>query len=202
MYLNPGTPWQGATVAVLGSGPSMSLKVADSVKHLPRIVLNTTYQLAPDADYIYAADPMWWIWATEQLWWDHSSKGWKMTMESRSRQHPNVPKEIGVMRYGGLHGFDDRPGYLRSGGNSGYQALHLAASMGAARILLFGFDCHGGHWHGDHPDKLGNPMASTYAGWIRNFTSLAPLLRERGIEVVNCTPGSKLECFQPMELAA
>jgi len=73
----------------------------------------------------------------------------------------------------------------------------LAASLGAKRILLYGFDCHGGHWHGEHESPLGNPMLSTYAGWIRNFTSLAPLLVEREIEVVNCTPGSKLECFRP-----
>ena len=202
MYFNPGTPWTGKTVAVLGSGPTMSRKIADSVKHLPRIVLNTTYQLATDADYVYAADP---------LWWDSEfgrnafllCKGWKVSMQSRSRMYPNVPKDVHVMRWGGTIGFDERPGYLRTGGFSGYQALHLAASMGATRILLYGFDCHGGHWHGKHPNPLGNPMQGTYERWIRNFEILAPLLTERGIEVINCTPNSKLECFRPaMELAA
>lgn len=198
MYFNPGTPWTGATVAVLGSGPTMSRKVADSVKHLPRVVLNTTYQLASDADYIYGADPLWWHrWPEVML-----CNGWKVSMQSRSRMYPNVPPGVHVMRWGGLLGFDDRPGFLRCGGSSGYQALHLAASMGATRILLFGFDCHGGHWHGEHPNPLGNPMQQTYGGWIRNFNTLAPLLAERGIEVVNCTPGSKLECFPAMELAA
>jgi hypothetical protein len=198
MYLNPGTPWVGATVAVLGSGPTMSRKVADSVKHLPRIALNTTHKLAVDADYIYGGDALWWQRHLEVF----DCAGWKVSMETRSRTWPNVPERVEVMRWGGQNGFDDRPGYLRSGGSSGYQALHLAASMGAKRILLFGFDCHGGHWHGDHPNPLGNPMESTYAGWIRAFNALAPLLAERGVEVTNCTPGSKLECFPALELAA
>lgn len=176
----------------------MSRKVADSVKHLPRIVLNSTFRLAPDADYIYAADALWWHRHPEVF----DCAGWKVSMENRSRTHPNTPEKVGILRWGGQNGFDDRPGFLRSGGSSGYQALHLAASMGAKRILLFGFDCHGGHWHGDHELPLGNPMEHTYRGWIRSFNAMALLLEERGVEVINCTQDSRLECFPRVESLA
>ncbi len=197
--------WKGQTVAILGSGPSMSKRVADSVRHLPRIVLNTTYKLAPDADYIYAGDPAWWAHPDHAEVFD--CPGVKVSLERRTRTHPNTPKEVRILRYGGWGGFDDRPGYLMNNGSSGAQALHLAASLGAARIYLLGFDCHGGHWHGPHPLGLGNPLERTYRGWISAFNALAPMLAERGVEVLNLTQGSRITGFtfgslEPIELAA
>lgn len=185
--------WKGETVAILGSGESMSQEVADSVRHLPRIAINSTYQLARDAEIIYGADAE---------WWHHKDNadvvkcsGLKLTIEYRNNVYPNCPKFVQVLRWGGAEGFDDRPGYVRWGGSGGYQALHLAVSLGAKRVLLFGYDCHGGHWHGPHPDKLGNPVDRTFRGWIQAFKKIAPELAKRGVEVVNCTPGSKLLCF-------
>jgi hypothetical protein len=193
--------WKGQTVAVLGSGPTMSKKVADSVKHLPRIVLNTTYQLAPDADYIYAADPPWWHRFPEVF----ACPGLKVSAQASTQIHPNTPEKVLILRNGGRYGFDDRPGYIRTGPMGGYAALHLAASLGATQILLHGFDCHGGHWHGPHPDGLGNPLEQTYRGWIRALENLAPMLKQRGVEVINCTPNSRLseKCFRyEMAMAA
>ena len=185
--------WKGQTVAVLGSGPSMSKKVADSVRHLPRIVLNTTYKLAPDAEILYASDSAWWARHTDELL---KFEGKKVSVQTRTQIHPNTPKNVLLLRYGGSHGFDDRPGYIRTASFSGYAALHLAASLGAKQVLLYGYECHGGHWHGAHPRGLGNPLEHSYRRWIRELESLAPLLKERGVDVINCTPRSRLKCFR------
>lgn len=198
MYFDPGKPWTGRTVAILGSGESMSQAVADSVRHLPRIAINKTSDLALDAEYIFAADAMFW-----QCNLDYEQRsGIKVSTQQRMRIRPNVPRWVEVMQWGGISGFDERPGYLRSGSNSGYQALHLAASMGARRILLFGFDCHGGHWHGPHERPLDNPNGHAFDSWIKAFRKLAPILAGKGIEVENCTPGSRLDCFPSMAAAA
>lgn len=192
MYWIPEQSFRDQTVAVLGSGPSMSQGVADSVKHLPRIAINTTYKLARDADIIYGADAMWW------RQWEEDVKdlpGLKVSIEYRAGIHPNGPEFVRVLRWGGTSGYDDRPGYVRWGGHGGYQALHLAASMGAKRVLLFGFDCHGGHWHGTHPSPLGNPLEQTLKSWMGYLEDLAPILEARGVEVFNCSPISRLECF-------
>lgn len=193
MYWIPEQSFRDQTVAVLGSGPSMSQSVADSVKHLPRIAINTTYQLARDADIIYGADSMWW------RQWEHDVKdlpGTKVSIEYRTGIHPNGPEFVRVLRWGGTSGYDERPGYVRWGGHGGYQALHLAASMGAKRVLLFGFDCQGGHWHGAHPNPLGNPLEQTLKSWMGYLEDLAPILEARGVEVFNCSPISRLECFR------
>lgn len=200
MYWEPGEPWTGQQVAILGSGPSMSQAVADSVRHLPRIAVNRTSDLALDAEYIFALDAMFW-----QQSLDYEQRaGVKVSLQQRMRHRPNVPAWVKVMKWGGCSGFDERPGYLRSGGCSGAAALHFAASIGAREVLLFGFDCHGGHWHGAHDSKrgLGNPNEQTFRGWIKNFEKLAPILSARGVSVVNCTPGSRLDCFPLMRAAA
>lgn len=167
----------------------MSQAVADAVRaaRLPAIAVNDTFRLAPWADMLYAADSSWWSFhGAEAL----KFAGLKVTVQE-SVPHPAV---LGL-RHSGAEGFDDDPECLRTGGNSGYQAIHIAAHAGAKRILLCGFDMGGGHWHGDHPKPLRNTPPPTYARWIERFKTLAPELAQRGIAVVNCTPKSALRCF-------
>lgn len=54
--------FEGGTVVVLASGPSMSQDVADRVmaSGLPAIVTNSTFRLAPWAWMLYGADESWW----------------------------------------------------------------------------------------------------------------------------------------------
>lgn len=81
--------------------------------------------------------------------------------------------------------------------NSGHQAINLASVFGAARILLLGYDVQhtGGksHWHGDHPRTLGN--ARCVANWARGFKRQAQDARLLGIEIVNCSRVTALDCF-------
>lgn len=184
--------WTGRTVAVLASGPSMTPHVAAAVRSVPTIVINDTFRLAPWAALLYAADEAWWHANPDAL----AFAGLKVSVAS-------VPG-VEQLRNSGTQGFDDDPGCLRTGSNSGYQAVHLAAHAGAARILLCGFDLSakkGAHWFGTHGSGLVNTAPETYARFIRRFEELQPLLAARGVEVVNCTPGSALKCFPAADLA-
>lgn len=182
--------WAGRTVAVMASGPSMSQEMADKVRaaRLPAIVINNTYKLAPWADLLYAAD---------EEWWAHN---------------PHVPAEFpglkasvssvsGVLRLRntGADGFDDDKSAVRTGKHSGYQAVHIAAHTGALRILLFGFDMRGGHWHPEHELPLRTTMRDLYPIWAKRFDDLGACLTQRGIEVINCTQGSAITAFPIME---
>ena len=91
------------------------------------------------------------------------------------------------------------PGWIGSGRNSGFQALNLAIQFGANPILFLGLDMRldaGSHWHGDHPPGLNNPNPEIVEVWRRIFAAEAPRLKARGIDVVNCSPGSALDCFE------
>lgn len=91
-----------------------------------------------------------------------------------------------------------------SGGNSGFQALNLAVQFGARRILLVGFDMNdrgGVHWYGRNSWPMANnPDHNNFRRWIAAFEGAAPLLKSMGIEVVNLSPHSAIQCF-PKEAA-
>ena len=99
-------------------------------------------------------------------------------------------------------GFTDEPDTINGGGNSGSQAVHLAATFGAKRIVLLGYDMQrtGGHlhWHGAHWGGL--PNGNGFVSWIKQFAPLARDLRQRGIDVINATRETALECFPRAKL--
>lgn len=182
--------WRGQTVVVLASGPSMSQAVADIVRGKCRvIVVNSTYKLAPWADILYAADHTWWTHNPEA----QNFAGRRVTI------YPIMDSNDAMyLHNGGSSGLDSRRSYLRTGKNSGYQAMHLALHLGAKRILLCGFDMRPGHWHPEHPEEVRKPMPFSF--WVKKFNEVAPMYAARGVHVINCTPNSALACFEKQKL--
>lgn len=172
----------------------MSKAVADRAREVPCIVINSTFLLAPWADMLYAADFAWWRHNTDAA----RFAGFKVSIEERKGSAPPAPG-VRLLTNSGVIGMDSDPSKLRTGGNSGYQAIQIAAHAGAARILLCGFDMHGTNWHGKHAEPLVSTTPETYAKWVSRFRWLASELAARSIDVVNCTPGSALTCFRFME---
>lgn len=191
--------WPGATVAIIGGGPS--LVPADvamlAASLVPVIAVNDAYRVAPWANVLYAADEKWWTW--------HA--GVPDFAGLRFSISPTVPHiewpPIVVLKNTGTLGLETDPTALRTGYNSGYQALNLAVHFGAARVLLVGFDMadHDGksHWFGDHPDHSTSP----YAQMLDAFSGLLEPLVAAGVDVVNCSRWTALETFpkQPLEIA-
>lgn len=177
--------WPGETVAVLATGPSLCQADVDRLHEcgVPAIAVNDAFRLAPWASILFAMDDRWWRHKAVEV---AGFAGIKVSLAFG-------PKIEGVeqMKTSGVTGFDPRRNRVRHGSNSGYGAVHIALHTGAARILLLGFDMHGGHFFGRHPSPLRNPTAAKFANWISLFGDL----RGRGAEIVNCTPGSRLTAF-------
>ncbi len=188
--------WVGRTVAVMASGPSMSPEIADKVTHLPRVTVNDTIFLAPDAEIIYAGDAHWWNATPAAM----NFRGIKATIEAVPCIRPGVPETVRILANTGRDGYEPQPWGLRTHANSGAQAVQIAAHAGAARILLLGFDMQGGHWHEPHPAEWGDPNPKRFARWIERFRVLAAELASRGVDVINCTPGSALDSCRFMSL--
>lgn len=94
---------------------------------------------------------------------------------------------------------------LGTGGNSGFQAVNLAYLLGYTRIILLGYDMQltGGqtHWHGDHDfEGATNPVKNTFKGWIPAFNKVAQELKSVGVEVINASRKTALECFPRVSL--
>jgi len=192
MYYSMPRLWEGQTVAVLASGPSMSKAVADKVRHLPRIAVNESFRLAPDADVIYAGDGLWWRINPEAL----QCQGLKLTIEPLPMIRPDVPFEVQVLQNTGREGWDPSPSCLRTHNNGGMQAVQVAIHGGAKRILLLGFDMRGGRWY--ETDEA--PTSPRQFGiWVHRARALAAAVAGL-VDIVNVTEDSALDCFRRQSL--
>jgi hypothetical protein len=194
--------WRGATAVCIGGGPSLTAaqvevvrQARDTHRHLRVIAINDAWRLAGFADMLYFCDDKWWQWHHQKL------AGWKGGIARlEGGKHDFGDPRIKVLRNVGRQGLSEERNGLANGQNSGYQAIGLAVHLGARRILLLGFDMQARvdagivktHWFGDHP---GGTSQDVYRTMLPNFESLPPALKKRGVEVVNCTPGSALRVF-------
>lgn len=187
--------YPGATIVCLGCGPSLTKDDVAKVRGRAVVIaINDAYRLAPWADVLYACDGKWWGWHPEAL----AFRGAKYALDRYAQRFAGVA----VLKNTGTKGLERDPKGLRTGRNSGYQAINLAVHFGAARIILLGYDLgpdHKGrtHWFGDHPDRVVSP----YRLMRQEFLTLVAPLKEAAVEVVNCSRRTALEAFpvKPLE---
>lgn len=146
---------------------------------------------------LYGADWRWWHARGPE---PHEFRGLRMVAETRDAPG-GWPGCISVKVNAGFHALILEGAEIGSGANSGFQAMNLAIRCGAKRILLTGIDCIGSHWHGDHGDGLNNPGDWQRKAWIESFTAAAEQVAEIGVEVVNCSRETAVQCFPRMSLA-
>jgi len=196
--------WRGATVAILGGGPSLSVdQVAQVCASGCRVIaVNNAYAIAPFADMLYFCDHDWWREHAERAAYREFA-GIKVTLEN-----PKVVKAepaVRSLQNLGRTGLCAERHGLHTGQNGGYQAINLAVHLGAKRIVLLGFDMkvsadgrfnwHSGHRRKGSPDQYARLM-------LPKFPTLLGPLAARGVEVLNATPGSALKCFREVSLQA
>jgi len=155
--------------------------------------------MAPWADLLYACDGDWWDEYIDEARKKCQSELWAYDFNASEKYGLN--RIEGDTRGKGL----GRNGIIHTGGNSGYQAVNLVYLLEAKKIILLGFDMQRtngkSHWHGDHPQRLNR--TSDMKSWVQKFNNLARDLREAGIEVINATRETALDCFKrvPLEVA-
>jgi hypothetical protein len=147
---------------------------------------------------LYACDEKWW-----RHHWDnlehYGGERWTQVHNDAAKK---FAEELGLNAKPGASAAGLGRDKIHHGGNSGYQAINLAYLMGAAKIILLGYDMHNNgmaHFFGDHPKGLSN---GRYDQYVSNFTRLAKDLAAAGIEVINCTPDSALTQFAKKDFQA
>lgn len=167
------------TVVCIASGPSLTAEDCAAVLRsgLTTIAVNSSWKLAPFCDILYAGDAAWWEANIDEV--DVPAQRWTFSQQASRR-------------------FDLHRHVAFGSCNSGLRAIHLAFELGAARVILLGYDCSiagGTHWHGDH--KLtSNPKAHNCREWMRGFAQLPA--RER---IWNCSRETALTIFERMTLS-
>ena len=137
------------------------------------------------------------LYACDEKWWDKyhdviTSPAERWTQDIQAKRKYGLNWVHGVSKRG--LGYD----CVHFGGSSGYQAINLAFLWGAKRIVLLGFDCKPvdgkDHWFGQHPDGL--TQRQPYDLWLEHYPQLAHDLKREGVEVINCSRDTALNCFQ------
>ncbi len=169
------------------------------------ITINESWRLMPGADALYFCDAQWWTtqiahnrrtpdWTTS--FHDLIYKGFWITVAPGFEDHPQVRS----LKLTGERGLESDPMGLRHGSNAGYQAINLAANYGVKRILLLGYDMRvvngRTHWHNEQRESAEGFKMVLEKSMLPHFSSLVEPLAERGIDIVNVTPGSALTCFR------
>lgn len=119
-----------------------------------------------------------------------------MSQDERAVKEP----DLGILRVpcrADYETFSDSPYFIGGGGNGGYQAANLAVLLGAARLVALGIDLRPGadgrrHNYPDHPHGLNNPDVAAFNGWQTAFRRAGPVLRDLGVEAINCSEISAL----------
>jgi hypothetical protein len=183
--------WPESTVVILGGGASLVVEDVDAVRGRARVIaINDAHRLAPWADVLYAADARWWRYYQGVP----TFAGLKYALQVEAAIWPGVQ----VLRNTGECGLEPDPSGLRTGRNSGYQAMNLAVHLGARRMVLLGYDMgrqagQPTHWFGEHPVLIRS--ASPFHTFLHHFATIVEPLQQLGIEVINCSRWSRLDVF-------
>lgn len=193
--------WHQQTAVCIGSGPSLTAEQLVMVhsyrKHgaakLRAIAINDCGLrrmmplAAPWADILYAADQRWWQFYKPAFTGLRISgepvKGIEtMPLTMLARREP-MPRE---------------PGSVVSGDHSGFQALGLALTLGATRIILLGYDC-GGNKRNCHDNREPRFKSEPpFDQWVEKYNQVPA--RWPYVEILNCSPQSRITAFPKIEL--
>lgn len=183
--------WPGSTVVCIGSGPSLTPADVNYCRERARvIVIKNAVECAPWADVLYGAGAD----GGGSTWWHREGPrltfaGLRYTLDPQARAWASVLTLIGE------RGLCLNPSGLAGGGHSGYQAINLAVHLGAARVVLLGYDMQvtGGldHYFGKHPHGRTPPFAL----FLHHFPSIVAPLKALGVTVINASAETALTIF-------
>lgn len=178
--------------ACLASGPSLTAADVELVRQWRSesqdrivIVTNTTYRLAPWADWCFAMD---------RKWWELHLKEAKATFKGELISNTAYAKQYGITHT------NEVCKRFEPFQNSGAAAVSLACRLEAERVVMLGYD--GGitkgksHWHGDHPKPLGN--CGSQRRWHIQFQKLRDAFPKA--EILNASRHTTLRMFPTVRL--
>jgi hypothetical protein len=183
--------WNGETVFIVAGGTSVLNQNLNLLYGRKVIAVNSSYEAVPWAAACFFADSRWWN--------VHKHKpalaGFQGLLVTCAL-HAKGDRLLRVRRVMPPPGYTDDRSAVVANRTSLQGAMNLAGHLGARRLVLLGADMRRGddgrtHHHAAHqwPNKTGN---RTWDIQMQQLSLMVEPLKERGIEVVNCSPISRL----------
>jgi len=202
------------TIACIGTGPSLTLEQVDMARakgcHL--YVCNNAFQLAPDAELLYAVNSAWWDYYYQTVK-NLPCEKWTTNIAAAQKHHLNWIAERNAP------GLSQDKNIIHHGHGSGFSLVSMAHRAGADRIVLLGYDMkyapdYNGkarqvgssprHFFGEYPASMQHwPSAQVRRGFHVELIELYQSVAEQNlIQVINCTPDSAIDCFERKDISA
>lgn len=196
------------TITIIATGESVTFDTIDYIRHSVTdvMVVNESFLLAPWADYLYAADASWWECYADCVESTFHGERFAPRVEGKTFTGIEYKKLYeGVSNGDGSGGLSKDAGVVNHGNHSGHAACNVAYHLGYERIILVGFDFVGNHWF--HPqfrsagtNKHPVKDSATHQVGLHTMEDIIKDLQDEGVEVVNCSKGSKLSLeYKPLE---
>lgn len=188
---------------ILGGGSSLTPEDVSFCAGKARVIaIKEAYMLAPWSDVLYAGDAKWW--RAYQGAPDFAGMKYTIEQDPKEEQVKEWPG-LNILRNTGQSGLEADPTGLRTGYNSGYQAVNLAVHLGITRIVLLGFDMwtgpKGQNWVEQYPHLVKSyHTPSPYPIFIQAFNTMAEPLKAAGVDVVNASRFTMLTTFPYLSL--
>ena len=214
--------WEGGDVWIIGGGPSVTKQfdIPDQVvrnvlngsspanvyssymkgihgKHV--IGINMAFKIGEWIDMVFFGDDGFFNMNKEAL---AEFKGLRVSCVASVA---NVSWVKYLVKDGKGRGISENPKMVCWNNNSGAAAISVAANAGARRIILLGFDMklndkNYQHWHdmygkGNSTD-VKRMQKLPFDRHMRGFASIAQDAKRRYIEIINCSPDSRITEFQ------
>ncbi len=187
--------WKGQACYIIGGGPSLLTQDLRLLDGQNVIVINSSYQAFPAAQFLIFSDMRWWchhlrlkplqdfkgrIIATS----NSASGAQLLKMKRKSSPGLATERDSVMVKNTTLTG-----------------AINLAVHFGVAKIVLLGIDqktTDGKHWH--HASHPWNPTHNCWARQQMDMPKIAEDLRALNIPCVNASPGSALALWPIVNL--
>jgi len=214
--------WEGGTVFIIGGGPSTPRQFSVPEDIISQVtqggaspVLYSPYMEALHTKHVIGINIAYMLggWLDMVFWGD---KKFFLKHQYGLAKFPNLrvtcsptPYSPGWVKVVGkdkskMYGISNNPKMVSWNANSGAAAISLAASAGASRIVLLGFDMSldaSGyqHWHGEYrryPRDVQHEKSNLpFVRHLQGFPAIAKDAKARGIEILNASPTSAIKEF-------
>lgn len=185
--------WPDSTIIIIGGGASIKAVDFDLVWKHRTIGVNHAISLGP-IDMLWFGDYPWYLTNKKEV--DHYA-GLKCTCVTQlpEIEWPGIKR---LRRSSKILGIESsRADAVCWNNNSGGSAINVAYHLGAKRIALVGFDMQrvdgASHFHNHYPKR--NKARDPYVRHLACFGPIAADADRLGLEIVNCTPKSKITDF-------
>ncbi|TJU81366.1 MAG: hypothetical protein E5Y15_21270 [Mesorhizobium sp.] len=181
--------WEGETVFILASGPSVLDLDLSLLTGRRVIAVKSSWLHWPAADVLFFADGRWW--REKQLRPSADAFAGLIVTTATEIGDPRVKR---IKKINPTH-LSAKPGEVALARTSTTGAINLAIHFGAKRIVLLGVDAKLGANGQRHSHRLnwpwpkgGQPQA--FADQMAEYRAIAPSAAAMGVEIVNANPDS------------